>query len=1111
MALQRNGSEDRPVNHGLPSGTLTFVLADVLGLNRVQEQHPPLLPALLARLETVVDSELRAHGGQRAVEQEPGDSFVAVFARALDAAAFALDLNRSLQEQDWQNGLAPLLRMAVHTGNARPREDGRYIGETLNRCARVRALAHGGQVLVTSPTADLVGDQLGDAGFLKGLGVHQLRDLNRPERIAQLCGPGVPIAFPPLRSLDRLPHNLLTQPTTFLGRVDELTAVGALLDAHALVTVTGAGGCGKSRFAVQLGAELLEAYPDGVWLVELAPHADPEQVPKAVLDAFVLPERPGEPAGETVLEHLADSSLLLVLDNCEHLLDACVDLVDALRRRCPGVRILATSREPLTAAGEATFQLPSLGLPAHAGDVECESVALFRDRAALARPTLRIGPEHVDAVVEICTRLDGIPLALELAAARCRVMTLRQIADQLDDRFRLLTGGGRGRMARQRTLEASVDWSYALLEDHERAVLRRLSVFAGGFTLEAVGGVCGVEPDGDLPAVDVLAGLVDRSLVQVADEHGSPRYRLLETIRQYAGQKLADAGEGVTVRQRHAEWFAALAEECFAELLGPDVARADARLTADLDNLRTADDWAVETGQGELALRFAGLNFWLRRHSGEGLRRIGRALELPGGTPRQRAIALFAFAEVAWTAGDIAAAQETIAQSRRIAQDAGETVLLALITAGQGWGEWPLDEPQARDTFARGLTMLREADGPPFYIADNLLGHGLADLYVGDYADARRHLEEGVAVARACGSPVATCRGLVGLGLGLLFEGEFDAADAAWTEAVSLATGDGWGRLAASAGLAWVAALRGDTEVALLRADATVTEARQAGQMYAVAWGLLASTQAEFRAGPPHRAPPSRAEAEAVCGSQGIGWGVARCRALEAERLATGGDLVGAHAAAQGALDAVDSTMYAGHARGRVLLALARVLRADDEPLAAEDTAHRALGATSGIGARHELTEVLEFLAGLAAQADDTEEAVRLFAAAAAAREQLGYPRATVEEAAVGADLARASNAMDPAAFESAWQAGAAMTLPEAVAYSSRGRGTRKRPTTGWASLTPAEEAVVRLLVSGLRNAEIAARLFVSPQTVKSHLSHVFAKLGVSTRSELAVLAARRG
>lgn len=860
-----------------------------------------------------------------------------------------------------------------------------------------------------------------------------------------------------------------------------------------------------------MGAELLDGHPDGVWLVELAPQPDPEQVPKAVLGSFALPERAGEPAGETVVEHLRDKQVLLLLDNCEHLLDACAELIDALRRRCPGVRILATSREPLTVEGEAIYQLPSLALPAHVGDGECESVALFRDRAALARPTLQIDSVNLEAVVEICLRLDGIPLALELAAARCRALTPHQIAGQLDDRFRLLTGGGRGRVARQQTLEASVNWSYALLNERERTVLRRLSVFAGGFTLDAVAGVCSDDDDDGWQAVDTLTSLVDKSLVQTTDEHGGARHRMLETIRQFAGQKLIDADETLTVRQRHAEWFARLAQECFPDLLGPNVHAADARLSADLDNLRAADDWAAETGLADLALRFAGLNFWIRRHSGEGMRRIGRALALPGGAPALRASALFAFAEVAWTAGELESARSMILEALQTAEEAGHKGLFALVAAGKGWGEWPLDDPAARDSFAWGLTMLREADGPPFYIADNLLGNGFADLYVGDHTDARAHLDEGVAVARASGSPVAICRGLVGLGLALLLSGEFNAADAAWAEAVDLAAGDGWGRLAAGAGLAWVAASRGTTGC-LERAEEAIAEARQAGQMYAVAWGLLAQLTAEYGdPGPPGWQPSSRAEAEAVCESQGIGWGVALCRAMTAECLVAAGDLSGARVAAQAALDTVDSTIYAGRARGRVLLTLARVLRGASEPLAPEDFGHRSLVATAEVGAQHELTDVLEFLAGLAAQADAAEEATRLFAAAAAPRDRLGYPRAGVAGPTVAADLARATSALEPSAFASAWESGTAMSVLEAVGYCARGRGTRKRPATGWDSLTPAEQDVVRLVAAGLRNAEIAARLFVSPQTVKSHLSHIFAKLNVATRAELAVLASRRG
>jgi predicted ATPase/class 3 adenylate cyclase/DNA-binding CsgD family transcriptional regulator len=1107
---------------GLPTGTVTFVLGDVVGSTRVWEDHADAMPEALAKLDELIDTGVTAHGGARPAEQGERDSFVAAFARAADAVRFSVALQTALGEDGWPDGTRVALRMALHTGEAQLRDGTRYMGEPLNRCARVRQLGHGGQVLLSSVTADLVVDQLRDGVFLRDLGVHHLRDLTRPERVSQLCAPGLPFDFPPLRSLDRLPNNLPVLVTSFVGRATELAETSGLLAERRMVTLTGAGGCGKTRLAIQLGADIVDRFPDGVWMADLARLSDPDLVPKAVADAVDVAELPGQPILDTVVDHLHDREALLIVDNCEHMLDASVDVVEPLLQACPGVRVLATSREPLGAEGEATYRVPSLTLPAHDRDADCSSVRLFADRAALARPQLRIGPDNLGAVTAICARLDGIPLAIELAAARCRALTPTQIAAQLADRFGLLTGGRRGGLPRQRTLEASVDWSYGLLEEDERLLLRRLSVFAGGFTLEAAGAVCADEAV-QLPRVlDLVTGLVDKSLVQAEGDETSPRYRLLETIRDYARSKLIDAGEVADARQRHAEYFVDLAETCGPGLLGPHMLQWLARLNPEIDNVRAADDYAAETGQADLALRLGGplRLFWGRGYLSEGAQRLSRALGLPGGAPARRGRAMLALSECVFFFFDQEALTAWVEEALRIAGQQDDRELNGELLAASGWMTFVCGKDDAPRLLQEGVEYLRNAGteywgdpGARYWLVDGLWGAAMAAIYAGDPEAARRHGGEAVSLSRALGNPMALGRSLAILAAEAIFEGDLDQAAKMLTEARPLLveTGDDTFRSHVDFSLAWIEGARGNAAGALAMIDTVLAEARRLQQAWAVAWILWVRLLIESRNGRPGEPLPSLEEAEVTTESERIAWATAWARAIRAEHLVAVGDVASARRSARTAVQVAESTIYGGRARGRARLALARVTRAEGDAAGAEDIAHQALAALAAASMRPEVVEALEFLAALAAEQGSPAEAVRIFAAAAAARDQLGCPVPPIEAGRLEDDIQLARGASDPAASDSAWAEGASMSLDDAVAYASRGRGERKRPSTGWASLTPAERDVIRLVAEGLRNADIADRLFVSPATVKTHLAHVFTKLGVSTRAELAVLASRRG
>ncbi|MBV9039548.1 MAG: LuxR family transcriptional regulator, partial [Acidimicrobiia bacterium] len=576
------------MGEALPIGTVTMLLADVEGSTRLWETDPDAMTAALARLDRVVTEAIAGHGGVRPLEQGEGDSFVVAFSRASDAVACALDLQRA--------PLAPIrLRVGLHTGDAQLRDEGNYMGPVLNRTARIRDLAHGGQTVLSGATHDLIVDSLPADAWLTDLGSHRLRDLARPERVVQLCHPDVPVEFPALRSIDAFVHNLPVQLTSFIGREAEMADVRRLVGENRLVTLTGAGGAGKTRLALQVAVELLSEFEGGVWQVDLAPVSDPDVVPIVVVRALGLQDELGRSTMETLVRFLGGREALVVLDNCEHLLDTSAALIEELLRACPALSILATSREPIGVDGEVTWRVPSMSLAD-------DAIELFANRAQRARPGFVITADHAESVAEICRRLDGIPLAIELAAARLRAFSPAEIVAGLHDRFRLLTGGARTAVRRQQTLRASVDWSHALLTEPEQVLFRRLAAFAGGFDLEAAQAVGGGEGIDRHQVVDELALLVDKSLVATEDSHLATRYRLLETVRQYALEKLGESGEADAVRTRHRDHYLAMAS-ALDEPASGEYRHHLERVQADVDNLRGAFQWCLEVSDVEAALR----------------------------------------------------------------------------------------------------------------------------------------------------------------------------------------------------------------------------------------------------------------------------------------------------------------------------------------------------------------------------------------------------------------------------------------------------------------------------------------------------------------------------
>jgi predicted ATPase/class 3 adenylate cyclase/Tfp pilus assembly protein PilF len=788
-------------------GTLTFLMTDIAGSTRLWEEQPDAMREALARHDALLTACIEAHDGTVLKSRGEGDSFFTAFARASDAVAAACTLQRELGGEPWPTPEPLRVRVALHTGEAELRE-GDYYGATVNRCARLRAVAHGGQILLTGATQELVQDDLPAGAALRDLGTHRLRDLQRPERVFQITHPDLPADWPPLASLDARPNNLPQQVTTFIGREQEMVAVKRLLESARLLTLTGAGGTGKTRLALQAAAELLQEYPDGVWLVELAPLAEPALVPQTVATVLGVREQPGQSLTSAIVEAVQPRRLLLVLDNCEHLLVACAQLADTLLHQCPQVKLLASSRESLGITGEQTYRVPSLTLP----DVRrlppvgrliaYEAVRLFIDRAVLSQPTFTLTTHNAPAVAQVCHRLDGIPLAIELAAARVKALAVEQIAARLDDRFRLLTGGSRTALPRQQTLRALIDWSYNLLMEEEQVLLRRLAVFAGGWTLEAAEVVAAGEGIGGWDVLDLLTQLVEKSLVQYDGappagwSGGAARYRLLETVRQYARDRLLETEESEAVCRRHLDCFLALAEQAESELLGERQRAWFARLLAEHENIRAALAWGVEQAPTTaLQLAAALWRFWNWGYATEGCevfeRGLARAMEVreEGQSALPIEVRTKALRWAGWLAyiqGEPERAhrrlEESLVLSRALGDKGGTAHTLHLLgTVVEAVG----DAGAARSHLEESLTIRREI-GDHWGTGASLQTLGVLLLRGGDLASAQARFEESLAIKREGGDRAGVAFVLESLGDLALVQGAHERARGWYEESLSI-------------------------------------------------------------------------------------------------------------------------------------------------------------------------------------------------------------------------------------------------------------------------------------------------------------------------------------
>ena len=1093
----------------LPAGVVTFVLGDVEGSTRLWEQYSESMAEVTPMLDALVNDLVVTHSGVRPEEQGEGDSFVAAFALPSDAAAFALAFQRALNATQWSEGLRIEVRMAIHTGEAKLGEGGSYMGEALNRCARIRALAAGGQVLVSAATSELVVNELPADAFLKNLGAHRLRDLARPEQIDQLCHPELRNAFPPLRSIGALPNNLPLQLTSFVGREREIQQVVKLLLSGRVVTLTGPGGCGKTRLAVEVAAGLLEEYPDGVWLADLAPVTDARVVTDVVAAVADVRERPFESMDETLAQELETRKTLLIVDNCEHVIDSVARLAETLLRRCPHVTVLATSREPLSIDGEVTVAVPTLPLPDEDVDPElgCESIRLFIDRAEAVRPGFD-GHAALSAIGEICRRVDGIPLAIELAAARTRMLSPAQIAERLTDRFALLSGGRRSALPRQQRLEASLDWSYDLLSDSERTLLRRLGTFAGGWTLAAAEAVCADDTLDSWRVLDVLSELVDKSLV-IAYDGPTSRYRMLETIRFYAHQRLVESGEAAAVRAAHLEWVVDLAAANAVRLEGPEVLAAYADLEAELGNIRAAISWALEVGNADAGLRLAAAlaPLALQRHQREGAGWLQALTALPDGDEIARATAQLGLLNIAIFSGDLEAQAQLAPPIIAVARAHDHRRLLGRVLNVCGWAELVSGEESRAICLADALDCARAA-GDDLTVVDSGVGLGVLALLSGKTDVALLQTAESVERARALGHPWTLAVALAYRGLTLLTGGDLDGARAAVEEANQQAVGDDFLTGFADVIDGYAESLGGRLEQGVEKLDTALTWFRHRQSVLGLMIGLLHRAAAEWRYWLADGVIPSLDEAASFAALVNFSHAIALCDTLAAERAVHSGDVDSAAAHA----DAAVARATQGTARwvlAPCLLTAALVAEIKDEHAAAEDLIHQALA--FGVEAQEPwaILNSLERLGSIAIGADGTSEGVRLLASADATRQQRGLPRFPVDVPRYERAIASARDQLGTG-FTTAWQEGSAVTLEDAVAYAQRGRGRRRRRASGWSSLTPTELEVSRLVAQGLRNADIAERLFISVPTVKTHLTHIYTKLGITSRVQLAQEAGRR-
>jgi predicted ATPase/class 3 adenylate cyclase len=738
----------------LPTGTVTFLFTDIEGSTQRWDANREAMQTAVTRHDEIVRAAIESHNGY--VFKTLGDAFCSAFDTVSDAIAAAIEGQTELSKHDFDAVDGLRVRMALHTGNANERE-GDYFGPAVNRVARLLSVGHGGQVLLSGVTAELGKADLPTRTTLRDLGTHRLKDLSNPEHVYQLVTPEFAQSFPALRSLEAVPNNLPLQLTSFRGRDQDLLEISDILKDARLLTLFGTGGVGKTRLALQTGAELLERYPDGVWYIELASITDLGLVPSIVSSVLNVNETPGRSLTESIVAALNRKRLLIILDNCEHVLDAVVQIASAILHGCPEVHIVVTSRQALGIAGETVLQVSSLSVPPAGAPPDAEeamkfgAVALFVDRASAINRAFRLTNDTAPIVAEICRRLDGIALAIELAAARVKVLSIPQLAERLSERFRILTSGDRTVLKRQQTMRALIDWSYDQLTDNEKLLFLRISVFAGTFTLDAAGEVCSQDRIDPLDILDLLTSLVDKSLLVAETTHEVGRFRLLESTREYALEKLRAGEEHERLARAHADYYLKVAYE--ADTSWGKTTRDSwfAKFRPELDNFRAAMDWGLTRGRDvDLGAAIAAYAAYLWYDAGlntEGTRWIELAQnvadpQLTDGTKAKLWVALapLVSGKRVYDAGT---------EAKSLYEKLGDRRGVALADIQRAFGLFQTGRvKESFDFLPQAVTVFREL-GEPRILSISLSIYGLVLWVAGDFDLSRRSYSEALALGKS--------------------------------------------------------------------------------------------------------------------------------------------------------------------------------------------------------------------------------------------------------------------------------------------------------------------------------------------------------------------------